>query len=291
MPEVSKKFKVGDKVKVVSLQSETHRGECEIGIGDTGVIIDVDVYSKLKYYVESDEGDAWWWEEENLELVKEEETMSEQTTEQPQKIVDVTHKTPYQEEGYTENSLFKFVGDDGQFDKGELIKLHYDDGDDCPDFKSITRDRKRYCCLYEVEYVGEEGNEDMLPDYDEVSKQPSKTEQGIKYDSGKLEYSLIPKGVLTPIIQVLQQGCQKYSKDNWQRVDNPKERYYNALQRHIGQWWEGEKYDSETGENHLAHAACCLMFLLWFDNKDEKEQKFHKDIIQALTKGKEENHG
>ena len=77
--EISNKFKVGDKVKVVSLQSQTNRGDCEVGIGDTGVITDVDKCSVLKYLVESDEGDSWWWEEENLELVEEEETMSEQT--------------------------------------------------------------------------------------------------------------------------------------------------------------------------------------------------------------------
>ena len=167
MSEVSKKeLHLGDKVKVVSLQSEDNRGDCEVGIGDTGVITDVDEDTELKYLVESDEGDSWWWEEENLELVEEEETMSEQTT---------TTQTPYQEKGYTKNSLFKFVGEDGQFAQGELVKLHYDDGDDCPDFKSISRDRKRYCCLYEVEYVGEEGSEDMLPDYEEtLTVQPTK---------------------------------------------------------------------------------------------------------------------
>jgi len=125
MSEVSKNFKVGDKVKVVSLQAVDYRGACEGGIGDTGVIIDVHKYSVLKYCVESDEGDSWWWEEENLELVKEEETMFEQTP-----------KSPYQEKGYTENSLFKFVGVGGEFEEGEIIKLHYDDGSDIPDFKS-----------------------------------------------------------------------------------------------------------------------------------------------------------
>ena len=78
MSEVSKKgLRLGDKVKVVGLQSEHYRGDCEVGIGDTGVITDVDEKHVLKYYVESDEGDSWWWEEENLELVKEEETMCE----------------------------------------------------------------------------------------------------------------------------------------------------------------------------------------------------------------------
>lgn len=162
MSEVSKNFKVGDKVKVISLQSKPYRGDCEIGLGDTGVITDVDENSVLKYYVESDEGDSWWWEEENLELA-EEETMSEQT----QNIADVTSKTPYQEKGYTENSLFKFVGEDRGFEQGEILKLDFDDWDDCPSFKSVSRDRKRYCCLYEVEYIGEEGAEDMLSDYED----------------------------------------------------------------------------------------------------------------------------
>lgn len=201
---------------------------------------------------------------------------------------DMQRETPYQKKGYTENSLFKFIGEDGTFELDEVIKLHNDDGSDIPDFKSVTRDRSRYCSLDEdVEYIGEDGCEDMIPHHIEQMKQPTETEQGVKYDSGKLEYSLIPKGVLTPIIRVLQQGCQKYSKDNWQHVNTPKERYYNALQRHINQWWEGEKYDVETGENHLAHAACCLMFLLWFDNKDEQELQDSKDVWKALTKVKE----
>lgn len=89
---------------------------------------------------------------------------------------------------------------------------------------------------------------------------------GIKYDADKLEFNLLPKGVLQPILRVLSFGKKKYAADNWQRVGDSKERYYNALQRHITQWWEGEQADQETGENHLAHAACCIMFLLWFDN-------------------------
>lgn len=96
--------------------------------------------------------------------------------------------------------------------------------------------------------------------------------KGVKYDSDKPEASLLPKGVLTSVIKVLGFGSKKYSKDNWQKVDNHKERYYNAAQRHITQWWEGEKYDKETGENHLAHAICCLMFMLWFDNQEDKKE-------------------
>lgn len=175
MSDINKKFKVGDKVKVVSLQAVYYRGDCEVGIGATGVITDVDENSTLKYYVESDEGDSWWREDKNLELVKEEETMQEHTTDQTQNIVDVTTKTPYQEKGYTENSLFKFVGEDGEFEKGEILKLSKDDGDDTPRFKSNINGWEYYLDLEEdVEYVGEEGAEDMLPDCEEFVKHPTK---------------------------------------------------------------------------------------------------------------------
>ena len=169
---VKEDLHLGDKVKIISLQSKRNRGDCEVGVGAAGVIIDVDKCSVLKYLVEAGEGDPWWWEEENLELVKEEVTMSEQT----QNTYDVTPKTPYQEKGFTENSLFKFIGDDGHFERGEVIKLHSDDGSSVPEFKSVTRDRCRYCFLdFDVEYIGEEGAEDMLPDCEEtLTTQPTK---------------------------------------------------------------------------------------------------------------------
>ena len=111
-------------------------------------------------------------------------------------VANQTPKTPYQEKGYTDNSLFKFVGEEGQFDKGEIIKLHYDDGDDCPDFKSITRDRSRYCCLFEVEYIGEEGAEGMIPDYEEA------TVKGITSDGGASDYyfTKLPQHIIDSIV-------------------------------------------------------------------------------------------
>ena len=89
----------------------------------------------------------------------------------------------------------------------------------------------------------------------------------MKFDSNKPRYSLLPKGAVNSVIEVLEFGAKKYSADNWQEVDNAKERYYNAAMRHIYLWWNGEKLDSETNVHHLAHAATNLFFLMWFDNK------------------------
>ena len=90
---------------------------------------------------------------------------------------------------------------------------------------------------------------------------------GMKFDSNKPRHSLLPKGAVNSVIEVLEFGAKKYSADNWQEVENAKERYYNAAMRHIDLWWNGEKLDSETNVHHLAHAATNLFFLMWFDNK------------------------
>jgi len=92
-------------------------------------------------------------------------------------------------------------------------------------------------------------------------------QSGMKFDSNKPRHSLLPKGAVNSVIDVLEFGAKKYSADNWQEVDNAKERYYNAAMRHIDLWWNGEKLDPETNVHHLAHAATNLFFLMWFDNK------------------------
>ena len=90
--------------------------------------------------------------------------------------------------------------------------------------------------------------------------------EGSKFDTGKPRFSLIPHSTLVPILRVLEAGAIKYSVNNWMKVENPKERYYDAAMRHLYAWFNGESKDLETGESHLAHAVCCLLFLLWFES-------------------------
>ena len=88
---------------------------------------------------------------------------------------------------------------------------------------------------------------------------------GAKHDGGKLRYSLLPKGTVNEVLKVLEFGAKKYAPDNWMKVDNAQTRYYDAALRHITAWHEGEKFDQETGVSHIAHALCCLHFLMWFE--------------------------
>ena len=61
------KYKVGDKVKIVSLQS-VGRGCCLDVVGDVGEIIEYDSSDILKYQVKIENGGSWWWEEPNYLL-------------------------------------------------------------------------------------------------------------------------------------------------------------------------------------------------------------------------------
>jgi len=69
---------------------------------------------------------------------------------------------------------------------------------------------------------------------------------GEKFDGGKLRMSLLPASALNEILSVLEFGAQKYAPDNWRKVDNLRERYFNAAHRHLSAWWSGERNDQDA---------------------------------------------
>jgi len=87
--------------------------------------------------------------------------------------------------------------------------------------------------------------------------------EGIKYDQEKLRYDLLPIEPLEEVVKVLMLGSKKYADNNWMKVEPYEKRYYSAALRHILSWRKGEIVDKETNLHHIAHAICCLMFILW----------------------------
>jgi len=118
---------------------------------------------------------------------------------------------------------------------------------------------------------------------DVVKASQSATTGGRKFDGNKLEYGLLPPLALEETVKVLTFGAQKYERDNWQVVPDSKRRYFDALQRHVWAWKQGEQIDTESGIHHLAHAMCCLMFLYEHDVKYSKET-IDIDLKQEYTK-------
>ena len=83
---------------------------------------------------------------------------------------------------------------------------------------------------------------------------------GIKFDEGKLRYDLLPPDSLQEIAEILTIGAAKYGDRNWEQGMSWS-RVFAAAMRHLWAWWRGEGIDKEDGKSHLAHAACCVMFL------------------------------
>jgi hypothetical protein len=99
---------------------------------------------------------------------------------------------------------------------------------------------------------------------------------GMKYDSDKPQFSLLKPEALWELVKVLTFGAKKYSPDNWKLLENSQQRYFDAAQRHMWQWKQGEKLDSESKYHHLAHAMASLMFIMQMDIEQEQLEKIRQ---------------
>lgn len=91
--------------------------------------------------------------------------------------------------------------------------------------------------------------------------------EGRKDDRGKAPYHLLAPEMLDATARVLSFGADKYAPRNWEKGMDWS-RPFSALMRHMWAWWKGEKNDPETGFSHLWHAACCVMFLIAYEERE-----------------------
>ncbi len=85
---------------------------------------------------------------------------------------------------------------------------------------------------------------------------------GKKFDDGKPRWDLMPFGAISQITDVITYGAKKYGANNWQALLSPDGRYFAACMRHLVAWRLGEHIDPESKCLHLAHAGCCILFML-----------------------------
>lgn len=93
---------------------------------------------------------------------------------------------------------------------------------------------------------------------------------GRKFDNSKNRWDLLPWAEVEEVVEILTFGAEKYEENNWQHVF-PRSRYIAAGMRHFTARIKGEKIDPESGKSHLAHAICCMLFIMWGDKNDVQE--------------------
>lgn len=117
-----------------------------------------------------------------------------------------------------------------------------------------------------------DNSEDILIDI--ISR--VKSEGAMRFNDGKLEWSLVDFKSLEPMVRVLEMGAKKYSRDNWRKGLETTKIVESTL-RHLFAFLDGENLDKESQLSHVAHAQCNLMFLQYMmDNKPELDNRVKK---------------
>ena len=89
--------------------------------------------------------------------------------------------------------------------------------------------------------------------------------KGMRFNSGKLRYDLIPQFALKQFAKVLSMGAEKYAPRNWEsgmKWSIP----LASLKRHLAAFEMGEDYDKESGLLHIAHIISNAAFIAEYYN-------------------------
>jgi uncharacterized protein YuzB (UPF0349 family) len=99
--------------------------------------------------------------------------------------------------------------------------------------------------------------------------------QALRYNQGKVQWSLVDYKSIEPMVRVLEYGCLKYSKNNWKK-GMPVSQIIESMLRHTYKLLEGELVDPESGIEHVGHIQCNAMFLAYV----LKEKPEYNDLRQ-----------
>ena len=100
---------------------------------------------------------------------------------------------------------------------------------------------------------------------------------------GKLRVELVPRGTLRAIAEVLGQVSEEgvYEDDDWQTMEP--EHYYAAIMRHLDSWWNGERDDPKSGQNHIRHVLTSAAIMLWLIEQKENRKNVAIGPMAGMT--------
>jgi dATP/dGTP diphosphohydrolase len=101
----------------------------------------------------------------------------------------------------------------------------------------------------------------------------TQAKKGLRYNEGKVRWSLVPVEVLTALANHFTVGAKKYEDDNWRRGLKYSDTY-DCAKRHLEAWFLGESHDAETGTHHLISCMWNIVALAYFEMYPERYGKF-----------------
>lgn len=77
----------------------------------------------------------------------------------------------------------------------------------------------------------------------------------------KVPFSVLPTPVLWEASLGMMEGALKYGRHNYRAIGVRASVYYDATQRHLTDWWEGQDIDPASKLHHISKAISSLMVL------------------------------
>jgi len=77
----------------------------------------------------------------------------------------------------------------------------------------------------------------------------------------KPRISDVPPVALFALGAAMSDGANKYGRFNWRQTGATSSVFYDAMQRHLAQWYDGEDFADDSKVHHLAHimASCAIL--------------------------------
>lgn len=104
----------------------------------------------------------------------------------------------------------------------------------------------------------------------------------------KAPMSTIPANVLAEMGVAMLEGASKYGRHNFRVAGVRASVYYDAAQRHLMAWWEGEDIDPDSGMSHITKLLACMAVLrdamhqgMWTDDRPPRSKPFYPDLNTA----------
>ena len=105
---------------------------------------------------------------------------------------------------------------------------------------------------------------DAILEVEEKSVKASTTKETNPKDAvgvTKAPLSVLPMQVVYEAALGMYEGALKYGAFNYRLAGVRASVYYDAAERHLNQWWEGEDIDPDSGLNHITKAITTLMVM------------------------------
>ena len=106
------------------------------------------------------------------------------------------------------------------------------------------------------------------------NKRIEEANKAMRFNDGKLKWSLVHFKSLEPMVKVLMFGAKKYDAHNWKKGLD-RDEILESMMRHLAAIIDGEENDPESGISHMGHIMCNAMFYQYHHGKSKTNQNLN----------------